>query len=148
MIVIDGEGHIAGRLASLIAKRLLRGESIIVVNAEKLVITGKRERVFEQYYKRWAEWRTYYNPERRGPKYPRMPDRVFKRMVRGMLPDKPKGREALRRLKVYVGVPDELTRHEKAKLSEALFNNPSIPYVTLGELCDMLSRKSFEGGAR
>ncbi|MEM0087399.1 MAG: uL13 family ribosomal protein, partial [Thermofilum sp.] len=113
---------------------------------EKLVITGKRERVFEQHYKRWAEWRTYYNPEKRGPKYPRMPDRLFKRMVRGMLPDKPKGREALRRLKVYIGVPSEFSSREKAKIPEALFNNPFIPYVTLGELCRMLSQRSFEGG--
>ena len=147
VLVVDAEGHVAGRLASIVAKRLLRGESIVVVNAEKLIITGKPKRVFEQYYKRWAEWRTHYNPEKRGPKYPRMPDRLFKRMVRGMLPDKPKGREALKRLRVYIGVPEEFASREKVKFPEALFRNPLIPYVTLGELCRMLSQRSFEGGA-
>jgi len=96
--VIDAEGLVAGRLASIIAKRLLLGERIVVVHAEKAIITGKRERVLEWYGKRVTEWRTYYNPEKRGPKIPRRPDKVFKRMVRGMLPrKKPRGRAALKR---------------------------------------------------
>jgi large subunit ribosomal protein L13 len=146
-LVIDGEGHVAGRLASVVAKKLLMGESVVVVNAEKIVITGKPRAVFEKFYKRWAEWRTYYNPEKRGPKYPRMPDRLFKRMVRGMLPDKPKGREALKRLRVFIGVPREFADKPKVKIQEALFTNPYVSYVTLGELCRMLSQRVFGGEA-
>jgi LSU ribosomal protein L13P len=45
----------------------------------------------------------------RGPKYPKTPDRLFKRMVRGMLPkEKAMGREALKRLYVYIGTPPSI----------------------------------------
>lgn len=145
VLIIDGEGHVAGRLASIIAKRLLRGERIIVVNAEKIIITGKKKRVLSKFLKRISEWRTYYNPEKRGPKYPRTPDRIFKRMVRGMLPHKrPKGREALKRLKVYVGVPREYRDVEKIKIDDALFKNEFVPYVTLGQIYEEIVQKKIE----
>ncbi|RLE59677.1 MAG: 50S ribosomal protein L13 [Thermoprotei archaeon] len=145
VLIIDGEGHVAGRLASIIAKRLLRGERIIVVNAEKIIITGKKKRVLSKFLKRISEWRTYYNPEKRGPKYPRAPDRIFKRMVRGMLPHKrSKGREALKRLKVYVGVPREYRDVEKIKIDDALFKNEFVPYVTLGQIYEEIAQKKIE----
>ncbi|MGB9709124.1 50S ribosomal protein L13 [Infirmifilum uzonense] len=148
IIVIDGSNHIAGRLASVIAKKLLEGKNIVVVNADKIIITGKPESITATYLKRWLEWKTYYNPEKRGPKYHRTPDRLFKRMVRGMLPhDKPKGREALKRLKVYVGVPEEFKEAKMVKVEEALFKNPLVPSITLGELYARLSNKVLMGGA-
>jgi len=140
--VVDGEGMVAGRLASVIAKKLLNGERIVVVNAEKIIITGKPRRIIEKYMKRISEWRTYYNPEKRGPKYPRRPDRLFKRIVRGMLPwKKSRGREAFKRLKVYVGVPEELESVKKVKIKEAFLRNENIPRMTLGEL-----HKALTGG--
>ncbi len=143
--VIDGTGHVAGRLASIIAKRLLNGETIIVVNAEKIIITGKKKRVLEKFLKRISEWRTYYNPEKRGPKYPRTPDRIFKRMVRGMLPHKkPRGRDALKRLKVYVGVPKEYTDAEMERVEDAIFRNEFCPYVTLGQIYEEIAQKKIE----
>ena len=140
--VIDAEGLVAGRLASIIAKRLLLGERIVVVNAEKAIITGKRERVLEWYGKRVTEWRTYYNPEKRGPKIPRRPDKVFKRMVRGMLPrKKPRGRAALKRLKVYIGVPEEYSKAKFERIKEAELKNKQIPYITLKELYEAFGGK-------
>jgi len=133
--IINGEGLVAGRLASIIAKRLLMGEKIVVVNAEKIIITGTRKRVLQWYGKRVLEWRTYHNPEKRGPKIPRRPDLVFKRMVRGMLPKKkPRGREALKRLRVYIGVPEELQGKEAEAPEAAKLKNKQIPYVTLAEI--------------
>ncbi|QOJ78349.1 50S ribosomal protein L13 [Infirmifilum lucidum] len=149
VVVIDGTGHVAGRLASVVAKRLLRGESIVVVNAEKIVVTGKSESIIAHHLKRWVEWRTYYNPEKRGPKYHRTPDRLFKRMVRGMLPrDKPRGREALKRLKVFVGVPEEYRNAQLTRIDEALFKNPFVSYLTLGDIYTRLSNRVLEGGER
>ncbi len=143
--VIDGTGHVAGRLASIIAKRLLNGETIVVVNAEKIVITGKKNRVLGKFLKRISEWRTYYNPEKRGPKYPKTPDRIFKRMVRGMLPHKkPRGREALRRLRVYVGVPREYVDAEMERVEDAVFRNEFCPYVTLGQIYEEIAQKKIE----
>ena len=133
--VINAEGLVAGRLASIVAKRLLMGERIVIVNAEKAIITGKRNRILEWYGKRVTEWRTYYNPEKRGPKIPRRPDRVLKRMVRGMLPrKKPRGREALRRLRVFIGVPSEYANVEPEVPEEAKLKNTKIPYITLADL--------------
>ncbi len=145
IVVINAEGLVAGRLASVIAKRLLRGEKIVVVNVEKAIITGKRERVLEKFRKRIVEWRTHYNPEKRGPKYPRVPDRVFKRMVRGMLPyKKPKGRKAYRRLRVYVGIPQQFKEAEMEVIKEARLKNKMIPVVTLGEVYELLSGRVIE----
>ena len=135
VVVIDASGLVAGRLASVIAKRLLRGESIVVVNAEKAILTGKPRRVVEWYMKRVSEWRTHYNPEKRGPKVPRRPDRIFKRMVRNMLPYKrPKGRDALRRLRVYVGVPPEFRGARVEVPEEARLRSDKVPFITLSEL--------------
>ncbi len=145
LVVIDGSGHVAGRLASIVAKRLLEGDEVVVVNAQDIIITGKKKRVLEKFLKRITEWRTYYNPEKRGPKYPRTPDRIFKRMVRGMLPHKkPRGRSALKRLKVYVGVPPEYRGREAIRIEEALFKNEFCPYVTLGQIYEEIAQRKIE----
>ena len=144
LTVIDATNAIAGRLSSVVAKRLLRGERIAIVNAENAVITGDPKRVLNIYMKRVSEWRTYYNPEKRGPKIPRTPDRILKRMVRGMLPrKKPKGREALKRLRVYIGVPEDLKGVKAVKVEEAELKRDDIKYITLGELSKLLG--GFKG---
>ena len=51
-MIIDGEGHILGRLASLISKKLLEGEEIVVLNAEKIIITGSKEWAYARYKQR------------------------------------------------------------------------------------------------
>ncbi|RLF00086.1 MAG: 50S ribosomal protein L13 [Thermoprotei archaeon] len=137
VVVVDASGLVAGRLASIVAKRLLRGEKVVIVNAEKALITGKRKRVVEWYMKRVSEWRTHYNPEKRGPKIPRRPDLILRRIVRNMLPyKKPKGREAFKRLRVYVGVPPELEGAEKWVPEEAKLKNDKVPFITLAELSE------------
>jgi len=133
-IIIDATGLVAGRLASKIAKMLLKGEKVIVINIEKAVISGTRHRIINR-FKRRLEWRTYYNPEKRGPKIPRRADKIFKRMVRGMLPRKRKrGREALKRLKVYIGKPLDLEDKKTTKFEELKLKNPFEDYMTLSEL--------------
>ena len=133
-IIIDATGLVAGRLASKIPKMLLKGEKVIVINIEKAVISGTRHRIINR-FKRRLEWRTYYNPEKRGPKIPRRADKIFKRMVRGMLPRKRKrGREALKRLKVYIGKPLDLEDKKTIKFEELKLKNPFEDYMTLSEL--------------
>ena len=132
--VIDAEGLILGRLASIVAKRLLRGERIVIVNAERAIITGDPQRVIRRYLERLRK-RTHYNPEKTGPKWPRRPDRIVKRAIRGMLPRKTyHGREALRRLRVYIGVPEEYREAPKERPPEAMLKNPRVKYITVGEL--------------
>ncbi len=143
--VIDVEGVVMGRAASIIAKRLLKGEEIIVVNVEKAIISGKTERIVEKYRKKITEWVSYYNPKKNGPKFKRRPDLFFKRVVRGMLPWKtPKGRQAYKRLKVYIGVPENIGKESIERIPDAKLKNDKIPFVTLGELYRLLGGKVIE----
>jgi large subunit ribosomal protein L13 len=113
--VIDADGNVLGRLCTDIARKVLDGEEVVVVNAEKAIVTGSREAIFTQYKQKKDRGKVIH-----GPFYPRRADLILKRTVRGMLPwDKPRGREAYRKLKVYVGVPKEFEGAEKLKLMGA-----------------------------
>jgi len=127
--VINANGLILGRMASMIAKRLLNGEGIIVVNAEKAVLSGSRKsRVMEA-----KEFLEVGHPKM-GPHHYRRPDRIVRKTVRGMLPYKqPKGKQAYKRLKVFIGIPDELKDRKTETLTEAQAKKLTCPYFTLGE---------------
>ena len=134
--VIDANGHILGRLSSNIAKRLLRGERIVVVNVEKSVITGEKFMVFSKYREEIER-----GSQEKGPYFPRHPEKIFKRTVRGMLPWKSRrGREAFRRLRVFIGVPEELEGKNREVIDDALFEKVSKAdrYTTLGEVSNHL----------
>jgi len=133
-IYIDASGHILGRLASIVAKKLLEGYRVYVVNVEKAVLSGEKNRVVEG-YKLLFEVKTHTNPERSGIRRPRSPVNIFKRTVRGMLPmDKPRGRLAYKRLRVYVGMPPELANVKFIKYPEAMYTRLSGKYITVEEL--------------
>ena len=104
--VIDANGLVLGRMASTVAKRLLQGENITIINAEKAVISGKRlSRVKE------AKRKLEIGHPRKGPFHSRRPEQIVRRTIRGMLPrKKPKGQQAYRRLRVFVDVPEEVER--------------------------------------
>ncbi|MDR2874172.1 MAG: 50S ribosomal protein L13 [Methanobrevibacter sp.] len=122
-MIINGEGHILGRLASLISKKLLEGEEIVVVNADQIVITGSKDWIYARYKQR-RDRASISNPRDMGPKYPRRPEDIFRRTVRGMLPyKKPKGRTAYKGLKAFVGVPKEFTNAETQTLAQAEYKN-------------------------
>jgi len=67
MRIINAEGLILGRMASKVAKMLLEGEEIVIVNADKAIITGNKEYIFEK-YKRRTSFRSISNPQK-GPFY-------------------------------------------------------------------------------
>ena len=129
-IIIDAKGLILGRMASIIAKRLLQGESIIVLNAEKAAISGKRLQIVKE-----AKTFLEVGHPRKGPYHPRRPDRIVRRTIRGMLPrKKPKGKQAYKRLKVYLGAPKEFDGKEIQTILEASAEKLKSPYITVGEL--------------
>lgn len=112
MRIIDAENQILGRLATNVAKMLLQGEEVVIVNSEKALITGPKSRVLAKYKQ---------NKERGiplgGPYFPKRPEMILKRTVRGMLPYKQeRGSSALKRLKCYVSVPEEFAGKEFYKL--------------------------------
>ncbi len=131
-VVIDASGHILGRLSSVIAKRLLKGERIVVVNAEKAVITGEKSAVFQRYKDKYDR-----GSKEKGPYFPKHPEKIFKRTVRGMLPwSSRRGREAYRRLRVFIGVPEELRNVSFERVENALLEKVSKTekFVSLEEV--------------
>jgi large subunit ribosomal protein L13 len=94
-------------MCSIIAKKLLEGYSVHVVNAEKARISGDKHSFIREYVK-FLEVKSVRNPKHT-PKHPRNPATYVRSVVKGMLPmDKPKGMEAFRRLRVYIGHPGGL----------------------------------------
>jgi len=115
-LVIDGSGLILGRLASKVAKFLLEGYEVSVINIEKVVISGKKDSIFKEHEK-FLEIKSKVNPKYT-PRHYRRPDNMFRATVRGMLPrKKPKGKVALSRLKVFIGSPGNI---EGKKIFHAL----------------------------
>jgi len=129
-VIVNAEGLILGRMASKVAKKLLNGEEIVIVNAEKIILSGKRK-------SKIAEAKQFLEvgaPER-GPFHYRRPDRIVRKTVGGMLPIKqPKGKNALARLKVFMGVPEELKNQKTETFTEAQATKLKGPSLTLGEL--------------
>jgi large subunit ribosomal protein L13 len=132
-VVYDATDLIFGRLATVVAKQALEGKRVIVVNVENSVISGSRQHIYSFFKRRLHIDRT---------KYPRRPDRLFRRTVRGMLPyKKSKGSAALKRVKPFIGMPQEY--EGKAKTVEAInFKKLRSPkYKRLGEVCKELGWK-------
>ncbi len=128
--LVNADGLILGRMASVVAKKLLNGEKVIIVNAEKAVISGKkRSKVAEA--KEFLE----VGAPKRGPFHYRRPDRILRKTVRGMLPFKqPKGKTALKKLKVFIGVPETLHDQPMVSINEAQAAKLNGPYFTLADL--------------
>lgn len=111
--VIDAEGKTLGRLATEIASRLRgkhkpvytphvdTGDYIIVVNAEKVNVTGNKY-TDKMYYKH-----TGYIGNMKSISFDKLvktdPERIFKEAVKGMLPKNPLGRAMYKKLKIYSG---------------------------------------------
>ncbi|OGS42985.1 MAG: 50S ribosomal protein L13 [Euryarchaeota archaeon RBG_13_57_23] len=138
-IVINAEGLILGRLCTHVAKKIRNGDEVVILNAEKAVISGRREQLQQFYLHR--RHRASSQSKAKGPKYPRTPDRILKRTVRGMIEyRKPWGKAAYRRLKVYIGVPKEF-KDVKAETIETAKKPHLDKYVLLGEITNYLGAK-------
>lgn len=139
-IIVDAKGLILGRLASNIAKLLLQGETVIILNAEKAAISGKKQHIVQD-----AKTFLEVGHPRKGPLHPRRPDRIVSRTVRGMLPRrKPKGIEAYKRLRVYLGAPLEFENKNVQTIPEASTDKLKSPYITVGELAKEIGGWSSE----
>ncbi len=134
-IIIDASGATLGRLSTNTAKRLLNGEDIAVINSEKAIISGKKTAIKNR-YKEKREVGTY----RKGPFFPRMPDQIVKRTIRGMIPyQTPHGRTAFKRLKCYIGIPKEFEGKQFETIKEA--TKQPVDFMTIEELSRSLGAK-------
>jgi large subunit ribosomal protein L13 len=133
-IVIDADGLVLGRMASVVAKRLLAGETIDLVNAQNIVISGNKVNLVK-------EWKEFLKVGGfgKGPVHHRRPHEIVRRTVRGMLPYRiPKGAAAYKRLHVHIGVPEELEKVEKQSLPDCHSSKLNHRSVTVGELAESI----------
>ena len=138
MILINAEGLIMGRIASFAAKNAMKGEQVVIVNAEESVITGNKKFLLQRFKKRF-DLAVKGNP-RKGPKASRMPDKMLRRAVRGMLPTRRKtGKEAFKMVKVFIGLPEKYQGKEFVELNVHVDKNKK--FVKLGEISQLLGAK-------
>ncbi len=136
-IVVDATDHIAGRLCSKVAKLLLNGNRVSVVNCEKIMMSGTRTNII-YHYRKFLEVNSVIHP-RHGPIHARRPDTIMKRMVRGMLPKKkPSGITAHKRLRTYIGTPKELGGFEQIQFEEAKITKSPANYTTVGDIAKII----------
>jgi large subunit ribosomal protein L13 len=133
MLYINADNQVLGRLASIVAKQLLSGEQVAVVNAEKSVLLGNPASIIKTYKEKRARGDPYH-----GPFYPSKPDAIFKRTVRGMLPYKTsRGREAFKRLKVFISTPEDI-KDKEFKAVQGAANKGEQKSITLKSLAERL----------
>ena len=103
------------------------------MNAEKALLSGSRISVMTEWKER-LELSSRVNPVY-GPIHPRKPDNILRRMIRGMVPrKKPKGAMAMKRLRVYIGVPLELKDEKLTHFEDAEATRPIPVYVSMSDL--------------
>lgn len=137
-INIDATNAIAGRLAVRAAKEALQGKTVNILHAEKAIITGNPVLTKQRYH----ETRTEKGQPRKGPYIPRMPDRFLKRLIRGMLPHKQtRGEEAYKRIKCYIGLPEEFKDKKLEKVCKEASALPTLKYTTIQEICRFMGGK-------
>jgi large subunit ribosomal protein L13 len=128
--IINADGLILGRMASKIAKRLLNGEQIVIVNAEKAIISGRKKNKVNE-----AREFLEVGGVNRGPFHYRRPDRIVRKAVKGMLPTRqPKGKNAYKRLKAFIGVPIDLKDQKMEGIDDVHAKKLACSYFTVGQL--------------
>merc|ERR1711997_1301126 len=118
-VLIDGRGHLLGRLASTVAKFILSGNKVIVVRCEGINMSCN------------------FKPLR-GPFHFRAPGKIFWRTVRGMIPHKTeRGKDAMKRLQTFEGVPPPYDKKKRMVIPSALKVlrlKPGRKFCSLGRL--------------
>ncbi len=116
MKIYDGTNAILGRMATRVAKDLLKGEDVHVVNCNEIIITGNKTDI----KKKFEERKRRVGSSQKGPKISRSKHLIVKRAIRGMLPNfrEGRGRVAWKKLKCYPSLPKEFEDKEKVTFEE------------------------------
>ena len=132
--VLDADGQVLGRMASRIARILMgknkagftphldTGDHVIVVNAAKVTLTGKKEK--DKLYTRHSGYPGGIRQESAETVRAKHPERLIEQAVRGMLPKNRLGRAQFRKLKVYAG-PDHPHEAQQPQPLGAAATSPS-----------------------
>lgn len=129
MKIIDGTDLVLGRLAAHVAKEALKGEDVTILNCEKILVTGSAN----NFRAGIVAKRGRVGTTQKGPKYSTSIDKIIKRTIRGMLPNarrSGRGRDALKRIRCYIGTPKEF---ENAKRESMAKREPNVSHK-IGEI--------------
>lgn len=112
-IIINAQGGILGRIAAFSAKQALFGKKVIIVNCNEILITGEKNKVKEKY----LVLRKKGGTSIKGPRISKMPEKIMKRTIRGMLSHKQgRGSDAFNRIRCYNTCPAECEHAEKIEM--------------------------------
>lgn len=140
--IVDATNLILGRLAVKAAKLALSGEEVVIVNCENAIISGKPKIILQKFKVREARTQAFTGPYRK-----RMPDRIVRSAIRGMLPhgrwsEGSRGRVALDKIKCFIGVPMEYKTQKTETHPEISLDKLKTQfYVTVGEISQLLRQK-------
>ncbi len=116
-IIIDAAEGALGRVASFAAKQALLGKKVVIVNCGEVLVLGNLQNNLDKY----KQARARGSSSRKGPHFPKSPERIMKRTVRGMLSySQTRGRNAFKSIMCYNGVPDEYEKNEKVSFARKL----------------------------
>ena len=137
-MIIDAKDAILGRLSSYIAKQILLGNKVDVINCEEAVISGRKHSILEEYIRR-----LHRKAPGKGPYFYRRPDMLVKRTIRGMLPFKrARGRDAFKNIKCYIGVPDNLKDEKIMTIKNVGIDKlQSSDYLKIKDICKAVGGK-------
>ena len=131
-VIVNADNQIVGRLSSAVAKMLLEGKSVTIVNAERAIISGNKDSILSE-VQEFRGVKSAVNPKNT-PRHFIRPDRLMRDIIRGMLPyRKPRGRQALKRLRVYVGRPEGVSG-EPIEVKDMSASRLTHKYVRLQEV--------------
>lgn len=137
-MIIDATDSILGRVASFAAKKALSGEKVDIINCENAVITGNKKQIL----RRFKQKKDMGIPLK-GPYYPRTPEMIVRRTIRGMLPyKKGRGKKAYEIIKCYAGIPEKL-KNEKAEIikNANISKLSNLKYVKIKQISRFLGAK-------
>ena len=136
-MIIDGSNLILGRLATFVAKKALEGEVITILNCEKIIITGNKKVLIQKFKERVDRGHPYH-----GPFFPKMPDRIVRRTIRGMLPYKQeRGEKAFKKIKCFIGVPENFQTQKMETVQSADFSKlKTLSFITVNDLSKFVGK--------
>lgn len=130
-IVIDAANSVVGRIASYAAKQALLGNTVAIVNCNDALITGRRNLIIERY----TRMRQRGKGQRWAPIVPKVPEKLMKRTIRGMLEyTQRRGEAALDRIRCYNAVPQEFAAAKKISVAKTIITRT----IKLSELAKII----------
>lgn len=137
-MIIDAKDTILGRLSSYVAKQVLLGSKVDVINCEECVISGRKHAILNEYIRR-----LHRKAPTKAPYFYRRPDMLVKRTIRGMIPFKrARGRDAFKNVKCYIGVPENLKNEKALTVGNAGVEKlQSADYLKVKDICKAVGTK-------